>query len=139
MKIFYDRIIGIYFELWKKSMDSFLKVLMDIVSEENIIIFRGRFVRKYQKSNGEILEFGNQAKVMKDNILWGKMEEYIFANYKKIRAIDMRGTSVIGLENHPLGFSTSHYASEYYRDALNCLNKIVLEDKVSNSNDKSSV
>lgn len=126
----------IYFELWKKSMDNFLQTIMDIVPEENIIIFRGRFVRKYQKSNGEILEFGNQAKVAKDNILWGKMEEYIFAKYKKIRAIDMRGTSVIGLENHPLGFSTSHYASEYYRDALNCLNKIVLEDKVSTKKDK---
>lgn len=117
-----------FFALWKKACRQFLKMLTTVVPEENIILFRGRFVKKYKKSDGSVAAFGNQAKINKDNLYWARMEEYISNHYKKIRFIDMRNTDVIGLENHPLGFSTSHYDSEYYRDALNCFNKIILED-----------
>ena len=119
-----------YFRVWKRSMKIFISSLKELVPEKNIILVRSRFALDYKDADGSIKKFSNQWKILKDNLVWDRLEESLLMEFTGIRTIDMRECHLVADKHSPLGFSPSHFESEYYNQCLIKFNGIVLEDLI---------
>ena len=120
-----------YFSIWKKSMRLFIASLREITPERNIILVRSRFALNYKDDDGSVKKFSNQWRIMKDNLIWDRLEDSLLLEFSDIRTIDMRDCRLVADKQSPLGFSPSHYETEYYKQCLTKLNEITLEDLIS--------
>lgn len=119
-----------YFRVWKRSMKIFISSLKELVPEKNIILVRSRFALDYKDADGSTKNFSNQWKILKDNLVWDRLEESLLMEFTGIRTIDMRECHLVADKHSPLGFSPSHFESEYYNQCLIKFNGIVLEDLI---------
>lgn len=117
-----------YFSIWKKGMDIFATKIVEIIPEERIILNRGRFTDKYADSDQNVVSFPNLDLIKRNNYFWDKLNNYFMYKLPKAKMIDLSDTNFIGHYNHPFGNTYSHYQTEYYREFMNRLNKIVLAD-----------
>ena len=122
----------VFFELFKKGVDKFAERILEIIPEENIILNKGNFAYKWQNKKGQIVEYEkNQIKSYKEiNYVWDKLNNYFLKKLPKVKIIDMRDTNYIPHYDFPFNSAAMHYESDYYKEFLNRLNKIVLEDKL---------
>lgn len=91
---------------------------------------RSRFALDYKDTDGSVKKFSNQWKILKDNLVWDRLEESLLMEFTGIRTIDMRESHLVADKQSPLGFSPSHFESEYYNQCLTKFNGIVLEDLI---------
>lgn len=117
-----------FFEVWKKSLDIFMEKMKQIIPEENIILARVNFIEFYKTKDNTIKEFSDIDKIKRNKYLFDKMNNYYLHKYTKSPVIDLRNTKYIGIYNHPLGNTYSHYESGYYKEFMGQLERIVLLD-----------
>lgn len=122
-----------YFAVWRNSIRTFLRQLSEVVPLERVIIVQSRFALEYfdMTTGSEPKSFSNKWKILKDNLVWDRLEEFILKEFPNLRTIDMRDCKFLADKQSPLGFSPSHYETKYYIECLHRLNKIVLEDYLS--------
>jgi hypothetical protein len=121
-----------YFEIFKDGVDKFYLEIQKIIPQEKIILDKGKFPYKWQNEKGQIQYYEkSQINIHKDiNYFWDKLNNYFLSKFPNIRVIDLRDTDYMPHQDFPFGASSMHYESGYYREFLNRLNKIVLEDKL---------
>ncbi|PGD05772.1 DUF6270 domain-containing protein [Bacillus toyonensis] len=120
-----------YFSLWKSSLDKFADELLSIIPENKIILNRGRLTQKYRDVDNKIKEYSEKGIIKRNNDLWDKMENYFLYKMPNVKIIDMQKTKYTGYYKHPFGNTYAHYESGYYKEFMNKLNEIVLEDKIN--------
>ncbi len=118
-------------DLLKQYMLVFHDKILDIINEERLILLMGRFSSEYinEKTN-EINEWSLKEKIKSNNENWNVADSIFLEVFPNARVIDQRNTQWRSDYYSPIvgGASPSHYQKWYYRDSLNLLNKIVLND-----------
>jgi hypothetical protein len=124
-----------YFEIYKQNLDKFYEKILKIIPEQKIILNKGSFAYKWLNEKREIeLYDENQIKFFRDiNYFWDKLNNYLENKMPNINIIDLTYSNYISDYDFPFGNSAMHYESAYYKEFLNLLNKIVLEDKLRES------
>ncbi|WP_420976138.1 DUF6270 domain-containing protein [Bacillus vallismortis] len=117
-----------YFEIYKKALDEFINKVTTVIPESKIILNKGRFTSKYKNTSGEIISFGDQELINRNNYFWDKVDNYFEYRLPNVKIIDLTNTPFIGDERYPFGKSFSHYESAYYKKFMDRLNSIVLAD-----------
>ena len=117
-----------YFTEWKKGMDLFAERIKEILPEERIILNKGRFTYKYIDQDKTIKSFGNPEMIKRNNYFWDRLDNYFLYKLPNARVIDLSDTKYTGHYKHPFGKTYSHYEPGYYKEFINRLNKIVLND-----------
>lgn len=123
------------FELYKKHVDLFAEKIKSIMPYKNIVIVRAHATtKKFDGKNfsdwGESIPYINYQK-----IIWQRNDDYLISKLPGCRVIDMRGDKYYSEKSY-LNFNRNHLNSAYYRDILNNLNKIVLQDLIKKLGDK---
>ena len=119
-----------YFELWKNAANIFVSELKRIIPEERIILTRGRFTPVYYDENRDIKYFRDLELIKRNNYFWDRLDNYFIHIMPNIKTIDLTDTNYIGDTNYPFGRSFSHYQSEYYKEYLNRLTKLIFQDNL---------
>lgn len=117
-----------YFTEWKKGMDLFAEKIKEILPEERIILNKGRFTYKYIDQDKTIKSFGNPNMIKRNNYFWDRLDNYFLYKLPHAQVIDLSNTRYTGHHKHPFGKTYFHYESGYYKEFINRLNKIVLND-----------
>ncbi|QWG61319.1 hypothetical protein EXW60_09525 [Bacillus mycoides] len=112
-------------------MDKFADELLSIIPENKIILNKGRLTQKYRDVDNKIKEYSEKGIIKRNNDLWDKMDNYFLYKMPNVKVIDMQKTKYTGYYKHPFGNTYAHYESGYYKEFMNKLNEIVLEDKIS--------
>lgn len=120
-----------YYELFKKYAKIFVEKVKECMPESHIILLESRFsYSKIDEQTNKKEDWGWKPLIQKDNTVWDKIDEYLLEIAPDIRVIDMRHTKYVSDARSPLGASPNHYQKYYYKEILDKINKIVLEDKV---------
>ncbi|GGE54859.1 hypothetical protein GCM10011391_37310 [Pullulanibacillus camelliae] len=119
-----------YFDIWKNAARKFAKRLREIFPEENIILNKGRFTPVYYDENRKVKTFGDPDLIKRNNYFWEKLDDYFTYLLPNIKTIDLTDCGFIGDINYPFGLSYSHYESGYYKEYLNRLTKLILQDRL---------
>lgn len=114
-------------ELLTKAIHKFYTKIFKYVPEERIILVKGRFSEWRIKDNKTIL-WDNIDEIRQKNQLWEKIDNYILEHYAKIRVVDMTNTGYVSADDFPLGNSSSHYESGFYKEEFYKLNQVFMED-----------
>ncbi len=119
----------IRFELFKDAYKRFLAEISDVIPTERIVLVRTHPATKKLVS-GKLVDWEDKTATEYQTVLWDRNDDYIVSQTPGIRVIDMRFGNYYSTEAPHLTFSRNHLNSEYYKDIMNRLNKIVLEDKM---------
>lgn len=122
-----------YYSLFKIYAKKFIDKIKEVIPENHIILLEGRFsYYKYDEKTNIRKEWENKPKIYRNNIYWDKIDALLLEIAPKMRIINMRNSRYVSDVNSPIpgGASISHYEKYYYREILDKINKIVLEDKL---------
>lgn len=117
--------------LYEKYAKLFIDKVKEYIPESHIILVQGRFsTKKINEKTGEITEWSGKEYIQKNNLRWDKVDSILRKIAPKMRVINMRSTRYVSDINSPIpgGASPSHYQKYYYKEVLDAINKIVLED-----------
>lgn len=117
-----------YFELWTKYMSKFTEKIKEYFPEERIILNMGGFTYRYKDTDGYIKNFPREHVIQRNNYFWDKLNATFMQNIPGCKVMNLRDTPYIGQHDHPFGNTFSHYQSGYYKEFMNRLNKMVLQD-----------
>lgn len=128
-----------YLELWKRSVDKLFAFLDAEVPNCQVIVHQARNVAEYLDAEGERRPLATSGKVQKLdphylNELWERLDSYVLQNYP-VHSINVFHEDLISLEDHPWGAFYVHYTMDYYRDSMNELHRVVLDDRLSSERD----
>ncbi|MGE1028653.1 DUF6270 domain-containing protein [Bacillus sp. GKis3/1] len=118
-----------YLTIWKEAFNKFADKLEKIYDSNRIILQRARTALKYIDKSGKVNSF-NKEEVLDSRVsnnLFEYMEMAFLERFPNASVIDLTKKGYLGYEDHPEGKSVSHYQSEYYRDFLTELEKIILK------------
>ncbi|OJE32128.1 hypothetical protein BAQ47_05620 [Bacillus tropicus] len=118
-----------YLAIWKKSFDKFADKLEKLYDPNRVILQRARTALKYIDKSGKVNSF-NKEEVLDSRVsnnLFEYMEMVFLERFPNASVLDLTKKGYLGYEDHPEGKSVSHYQSEYYRDFLIELEKIILQ------------
>lgn len=122
--------INTYLPLWIDAAERFSKEIVKYFNEENIIINYTKAVESYISASGEKKIYDTQIDYIRlTNLITDWMNDYLLYLLPKAKIIDSRSLKYIGFEKNPLGNTPNHYESEYYKEFINALDKIVFKDK----------
>ena len=123
-----------FYDLYKEHAKQFLHETKKIMPENHIILLEGRFSYfKIDEKTNIKEEWEGRTYIHRNNIRWNEVDHIFRLLAPDIRVIDMRNTQYVSDVRTPIpgGASPSHYQKYYYREILDKINKIILEDKVS--------
>lgn len=113
-----------YFELWKKSCDSFFKFLEDNCPDLTVILNPSRHVYRILKKDGSIVEDPKfKADCTKYNPYRDMFDEYILKNFD-VEVLEF-DENTLSVEDHLWGCSSLHYGPLYFVDVNRQLNEII--------------
>ncbi len=112
----------------EKCIPAFFAEVVKYVPLNKIILVKGRMTEK-RMLNGKVVLWDDAEWIRKKNSVWEKIDEFIIRRYPNIRIIDMTNTKYVSDDNFPLGNTSSHYQSGYYRELFLEYNKIFIEDR----------
>ncbi|PGU66855.1 hypothetical protein COD67_11970 [Bacillus cereus] len=118
-----------YLTIWKESFDKFADKLEKSYDPNRVILQRARTALKYIDKSGKINSFSKEEVLDSriSNNLFEYMEMVFLERFPNASVIDLTKKGYLGYEGHPEGKSVSHYQSEYYRDFLTELEKVILK------------
>jgi hypothetical protein len=117
-----------YFELWTKYMSMFTEKIKEYFPEDRIILNMGGFTYRYKDTDGSTKKFPREHVIQRNNYFWDKLNATFMQNIPGCKVMNLRDTPYIGQHDHPFGNTFSHYQSGYYKEFMNRLNKMVLQD-----------
>ncbi len=112
---------------WKKSMDNYIKNILEIYDEERIIIHETYFVYSYLTKCGEIKSFPDEKIDYYKNLNQLLKNYYDYAKIKlpKATVINVIKDYNLAFEDHVWGLYGVHYTNDYYKHVLSILKKII--------------
>lgn len=116
------------YELFKLAVKEFRKRLLQIKYPLNRIILVSSRPAMQKNIDGKIIDWENQPWLKMSCEIWDRNDEYFLSIIPEARHIDMRDIKGISMDKSPLSMSTNHLQSQYYKEVLNRINKIVLSD-----------
>lgn len=123
-----------FFQLYEKFLTKFLVNLKSYIPETHILLLLGRFsYKKIDEKTNKIEEWPNRQYIEHNNMQWDRIDEIFLSKAPRARIIDMRNTRYLSDAFSPIagGASPSHYQKYFYKEILDKINKIVLEDKLN--------
>ncbi|RXZ01669.1 DUF6270 domain-containing protein [Fictibacillus sp. S7] len=117
-----------YLKLWKDAMILFAEKITNYIQEDKVILNVGGFTTKYQDNDGSVKAFPREHIIRRNNYFWDQLNAWFIECLPGCKVIDLRDTSYIGQHDHPFGNTFSHYHSGYYKEFMNRLNKLVMQD-----------
>ena len=120
------------FEIYLEGIDNFAEEILKILPEEKIVLNKGTFAYQHQTENGELIYYNNNQIDLNNDInhFWDKMNNYFLSKFPNAKVIDLSYSDYYPHHDFPFNPAPMHYESAYYREFLNLLNKIVLQDKL---------
>lgn len=126
----YDIFNPARYDLYSKAVVEFVKKLKTIIPEEKIIVVRTHATTK-KFENGVFGQWDQQEMFIKaQRKLWCKYDDLLISQMPKCRVIDMRNGDYYSAYNKYASFNRNHFNEAYYKDLLNNVNKIVLQDLI---------
>lgn len=123
-----------FYTLYRKHAKIFIHEVKKYIPENHIILLQARFsYYKIDEKTNVKQEWAGKSYIQRNNIRWDNIDHIFISLAPDIRIIDMRNTQYVSDVHSPIpgGASPSHYQKFYYREILDKINKIVLEDKIS--------
>ncbi|MFJ7683421.1 DUF6270 domain-containing protein [Peribacillus butanolivorans] len=117
-----------YFALWKEAMIQFAEKIKEYLPEDRIILNIGGFTSTYYDEDGSIKRFPRDHIIQRNNYFWDKLNSWFMQCIPGCKVINLKDTKYIGQHDHPFGKTFSHYQSGYYKEFMNRLNKLVMQD-----------
>ena len=113
-----------FFDLWKKSCDSFFKFIEENCENTKVILNPTRFCYKYKTQTNDIaIEPNFKKRTWKHNYARDILEQYLLNNYEVDLLLFDENTLLD--KNHVYGFEPSHFLPEFYPEKLNQVNEII--------------
>ena len=117
------------FELFKDAYRHFVAEISEVIPTDRIVLVRTHPATKKLVS-GKLVDWEDKTATEYQSVLWERNDDYIVSQTPGIRVIDMRHGNYYSDNVPHLTFSRNHLNSGYYKDLMNKMNKIVLEDKL---------
>ncbi len=117
-----------YLKLWEEEFEKFAECLEENFDTSKIIFQRARTAVKMKNKEGKLENF-TPLEVLQSSIsnsLFEYMELRFIKRFPKCEVIDIIKKNYIAFNEHPEGRSVSHYQSEYYKEFMHQLDKIIL-------------
>lgn len=105
-----------YKEKFRESLIRFKNKVLSFISEEQLILNKGRLAKTYFDEKREIKKFHTPEVIDEYNQFWEELEEIFIEQFPRSKVINMREMGFIGDVRYPFGLSVSHYQREYYRE-----------------------
>lgn len=116
-----------YVDDFKRALKKFKEMLLEIIPENKIIIHsfdmsedykdNEKNIKNYKQSKGSIVEL---------NEIAVEMQFLLERTFPKANILDIRDSNYHGGINNPIGNMPHHFESDYYKELLNKLTKIIL-------------
>lgn len=120
--------INEYLPLWIDAAERFAKEIVKYIDESKIIINYIKFTEYYIDKNNNKKAYDKQLDFIRlSNLLADWMNDYLVKLLPKAKIVDSRKLNYIGFEKHPLGSSSNHYESGYYKEFMKLIDNIILE------------
>lgn len=113
-----------YKEKFEESLQLFKKKITTYISEDQIILNKGRLTKSYYDEQREIQHFDTPERIDKHNQFWAELDEIFINQFPEINIIDLDSFKFIGDIQYPFGLSVSHYQTEYYQELMRTVKKI---------------
>ncbi|QQE78716.1 DUF6270 domain-containing protein [Alicyclobacillus sp. SO9] len=128
-----------YLALWKQSIDKLFAFLQAEVPHCQIVLHQARNVGEYMNKDGGRQQFETSGRVLKIDVphynhLWDTLDRYVIETHP-VHCISVFHKDLVSFEDHPWGPFYVHYTLDYYRDSMNELHRIVLDDRLSSERD----
>jgi len=123
-----------YFRLYAHYADIFVKEVSRILPQNHMVLLQSRFgYRKIDETTNTISDWPNGYYIRNNNLNWEKVDNLLIKAAPEMRVIDMTAAPWLCDVHTPIGggASPSHLQRGYYREVLDRLNKIVLEDRLN--------
>ncbi len=122
-----------YFELWKKSCDSFFEYLETYCPDLKVILNPSRHVYKVLNEDGSVSESEEfKLECKKYNKYRDLLDEYILKNFD-VDVLEFDDNTLV-YNNHLWGVSSLHYEESYYLDMTKQLNEIIERNNLLKTN-----
>lgn len=134
-KVFNYKNLIEYIKIWEESFEIFAKELEENFDTRKIILQRARTSTKIKDINGRIENF-NSIEVLESRIansLFEYMELHFIKRFPECEVIDIIKKNYVAFIGHPEGRSVSHYQTEYYKEFMHQLDRIVINKLKNNS------
>lgn len=119
------------FEMFKNSVIRFREEVQKYLPLNHIILVMSNS-SVVKSENGELSEWKEAPWIKFSNRIWERNDDCFISQIPECRIINMREKDYISLKESPLTFSRNHFTEDYYKDLLNKINKIVLQDLIIN-------
>lgn len=113
-----------YFIFWKKHADVYADIVHEYLSDSQIILNRVTRTLLYRDREGNIKQFENREYINKTNVLLAMMEDYFISLFPGCKVLE-NNREYISDETHPEYKSPDHLESQYYKDRMNELIRMV--------------
>lgn len=122
-----------FFNIFKNSIKTFKQKIQDILPLNKIILVRCEpAIKKFE--NGVIKDWENSQIIKMRKYLLNKFDSYFISQMENINVIDLRDQNKYFSDISPISeFQPNHLNSIFYQDLLNCINKVILVDKLKKS------
>ena len=118
------------FELFQKTILQFREKISHIIPLDKIILISCRPAIK-KLINYKISDWENKDWLNMSIYLWERNDLESLKTIPEAKVVDMTDYDVFSTDKSPLNLSTNHFQSEYYKEVLNKINKIILSDQLS--------
>lgn len=117
--------LEVYFDLWKPYANTYAKKIHKYLKDEQIILNRVKRTLKFKNKNGKIEQFQtNREYIKKTNVLLAMMEDYFISLFPGCKVLENQ-REYISDERHPEYASPDHLESQYYKDRMQELIRMV--------------
>ncbi|WP_289128394.1 DUF6270 domain-containing protein, partial [uncultured Clostridium sp.] len=122
--------INEYLPLWIDAAERFAKEIVKYIDESKIVINYIKFTESYIDKNNNKKIYDTQLDFIRlSNLLADWMNDYLVKLLPRAKIIDSRKLNYIGFENNPLGNSSNHYESGYYKEFMELIDNIILKNR----------
>ncbi len=121
-----------YFEIWKESIHTFIKMINEIMPNVKIIINKSRAVKEYKDTKGNIKNIVIRKNIDVINEMWEKLDNYCIKTFG-FQYMDLSAKDYISYEEHPWGsYHPVHYTKDFYENFMLELSSIAVNDVQKN-------
>lgn len=118
-------------ELFKKSIQILREKLSKFFPLDRIVLIKARRAT-HRIENNVVSRWPEYDYLISSNTLWDTYDEIFEQTFPEAKIINLINYDKYKSQKEsPLAYGPSHLVSAYYKDLLNCFNKIVIEDIVN--------
>lgn len=117
-----------YYNQFTRALEIFRKKILEIFSENKIIIHLFDMNKSYKGTDGKIKKYDQKlSSIDRLNYDATRMQQLVTDFFPQAKILDTRGGKWIGYEDMPLGNMPHHYESGYYKNMMDLLIKVIIK------------